>query len=220
MTNTFPFKAVIFDCDGVLVDTEHMTNILWQKGLNELGLELSYEQMLHYFAGKSVADNLQQAAELLGYPVPESFQQKLYQRFVHELQTNLQTINNIEYALQNIALPKAVATNTQRESLKLKLTRARLTDYFLDAVCVEDVDAAKPAPDVYLEAARRLNTNPQDCAAIEDSVVGIRAAAAAGMTVFAYAPGMNIQDQLAAGAVITFDDMINLPELLRNYTGY
>lgn len=217
MTSNFPFKAIIFDCDGVLVDTEHMTNILWQKGLKELGLELSYDQMLHYFAGKSVSDNLQQAAYLLGYAVPESFQQKLYQEFIHELQTNIKTIQNIEYALREIALPKAVATNTQRESLRLKLTQAKLEDYFQDTVCVEDVDAAKPAPDVYLEAARRLNKTPEDCAVIEDSVVGIRAAVAAGMTVFAYGPGMNVQDQLGAGAVISFNDMKDLPELLRNY---
>ncbi|MCE2030543.1 HAD family hydrolase [Sessilibacter corallicola] len=208
------FDAVIFDCDGVLVDTEHMINKLWQTMLSEIGLVLTDEEMMSYFSGKSLPDNITKAVELLGHPLPDHFRNDMAVRGQQLMATELERVPFIEETLLRINLPKAVGTNSFSESLDFKLHKADLTKHFQAYICIDHVEAPKPAPDIYLLAAETLGVNPEKCAVIEDSPIGIRAGVAAGMTVFAYAATMNEEEQKQAGASVCFTDMRELPGLL------
>lgn len=214
MKTDTPFDAVIFDCDGVLVDTEHMINKLWQTMLSEVGLSLTEEEMLFHFSGKSLPDNITTAEEMLGAPLPETFRSDMGVRGKKLMETQLKVVPFIETALNSIPLPKAVGTNSFSESLDFKLNRARLTHHFNALICIDHVESPKPAPDIYLLAAKKLGVKPEKCAVIEDSPIGISAGVAAGMTVFGYAATMDLEQQQKAGATKCFNDMRELPGLL------
>ncbi len=214
MKTESPFDAVIFDCDGVLVDTEHMINKLWQTMLSEIGLALTDDEMLFHFSGKSLPDNITTAVALLGEPLPNHFRNAMSERGQKLMETDLERVPFIEDTLNSIQLPKAVGTNSFSDSLDFKLNRANLTHHFNAFVCIDHVKSPKPAPDIYLLAAQKLGVNPDKCAVIEDSPIGVRAGVAAGMTVFGYAATMNKEEQKQAGAAVCFEDMRELPGLL------
>ncbi len=208
------YEAIIFDCDGVIVDTENMINEIFQDELAKLGLHLTHKEMDHYFSGYAATENLKTIAELLKAPVPEGFSEAVQNRFKAAMKENITPIPGVVDLLKKIKHPFAMATNSRTESLKFKLTKIGLIDTFKVRFCVEDVENPKPSPDLYLKAAEALNIEPKHCIAIEDSVAGITAAVSAGMTVYAYSASMDKEAQLNAGAVLTFDSMEELETLL------
>ncbi|MFT2111572.1 HAD family hydrolase [Marinomonas sp. 2405UD68-3] len=208
------YEAIIFDCDGVIVDTENMINKIFQEELAILGLNLTHKEMDHYFSGYAATANLITIAELLNAPVPDGFSEKVQSRFKDAMTESLTPIPGIIELLKKVKCPFAMATNSRTESLKFKLTKIGLLDTFKVRFCVEDVENPKPSPDLYLKAAEALQIEPQHCIAIEDSVAGITAAASAGMTVYAYSASMDKEAQLNAGAALTFDSMKELETLL------
>ncbi|WP_020407923.1 HAD family hydrolase [Hahella ganghwensis] len=215
----YPFEAVIFDCDGVLVDTERMANRVWKRMLAELDLHLDDRQLHAHFTGHTTELNLTTASRLLGAPLPEGFHGRLRQGFLDEvLSTGLPLIPHIEFALTSLKLPKAMATNALRQDMHFKLEKSGLRQFFTHCSCVEDVERPKPAPDIYLHTADILKIPASQCAVVEDSPAGIEAARAAGMTVFAYSADMIAEEQQSAGAVATFDDMRELNQLLKSYS--
>ncbi len=213
------FDAMIFDCDGVLIDTERLTNRIWQRKLAELGLHLENHELHHHFTGHTTAANLTRAVELLGKPLPDNFHQEMRDDFWEEVNRDLPLIPYVIDVLDTLTqirkLPLAMATNAAREDMEFKLERTGIGRYFRHTVCVEDVNHPKPAPDIYLFAANKLRVTPNRCAVIEDSPAGIKAATEAGMRVFAYSADMVAEKQLAAGAIATFDDMRELMPLLQ-----
>lgn len=208
------YEAIIFDCDGVIVDTENMINKIFQEELAKLGLNLTHKEMDHYFSGYAATANLITIAELLNAPVPDGFSETVQSRFKEAMTESLTPIPGIIELLKKIKCPFAMATNSRTESLKFKLDKIGLLDTFKVRFCVEDVENPKPSPDLYLKAASALQIEPQHCIAIEDSVAGITAAARAGMTVYAYSASMDKEAQLNAGAALTFDSMKELETLL------
>jgi HAD superfamily hydrolase (TIGR01509 family) len=208
------YEAIIFDCDGVIVDTENMINHIFQEELAKLGLILTHKEMDRYFSGYAASENLLKIEKLLKKPVPDSFSETVDSRFRKEMAANLTPIEGVTDLLKKIRLPIAMATNSRKESLTFKLTKIGLLDSFPVRFCVEDVESPKPKPDLYLKAAKALNIEPNKCIAIEDSVAGITAAVAAGMTVYAYSASMDKTDQLNAGAKLTFNSMKELESLL------
>jgi len=208
------YEAIIFDCDGVIVDTENMINEIFQEELAKLGLNLTHKEMDHYFSGYAASANLVTIAELLNAPVPDGFSDKVQSRFKEAMAANLTPIPGVIELLKKIKCPFAMATNSRTESLKFKLTKIGLLDTFKVRFCVEDVENPKPSPDLYLKAAAALHIEPKNCIAIEDSVAGITAAVSAGLTVYAYSASMDKEAQLNAGAALTFDSMKELETLL------
>lgn len=208
------YEAIIFDCDGVIVDTENMLNNIIQEELAKLGLILTHEEMDHYFSGYAASENLSTIQKLLKKPIPEHYSRTVDKRFRKEMNDHLTPISGVTELLKKIKHPIAMATNSRKESLTFKLTKVGLLDTFHVRFCVEDVDNPKPKPDLYLKAAKALNIEPKKCIAIEDSVAGITAAVAAGMTVYAYSASVNKTHQLNAGATLTFDSMKELESLL------
>ena len=213
------FEAIIFDCDGVLVDTERLTNRIWQRKLGSLGLHLQDHELHHHFTGHTTEANLLRASELLGGPLPDDFHPAMRDEFWEEINRDLPLIPHVIELLEALlpVVPMAMATNAARQDMAFKLERTGMDRYFSHTVCVDDVSRPKPAPDIYLFAADKLQIEPARCAVIEDSPAGIQAAVEAGMQVFAYSADMIAEKQKAAGALLTFDDMRQLLPLLHQH---
>jgi len=208
------FEAVIFDCDGVLVDTESISNRAWQIKLAETGVHLSLQQLQELLTGKTTQANLDDLSTLLGRPLSEDFSTQVNRLFRAKINQHLPLIPGIESALQNLPQPKATATNAKRRELDFKLARSGLKPYFEFTICCEDVAFPKPNPEMYLRAAKALKVANQRCLVIEDSIAGIQAGVAAGMTVFGYCRDTDKQGQMEAGARQCFTNMEMLPSLV------
>lgn len=210
----FPYKAVIFDCDGVIVDTETISNEIFTSMLHQIGLDIDEQTLLEKFTGFTNQETLKNAEHLLGKPLPETFDSEYRQRFHAIIHEHLEPINGVRELLDKITMPIAMATNARRKEMNMKLNKIGLSEKFITRFCVEDVKNGKPAPDIYLKAAEALKVDPKDCLVIEDSVAGIRAGCAAGMRVLAYSGAFDPVSQTAAGATACFKTMQELEVFL------
>lgn len=198
------FKAIIFDCDGVIVDTETISNKILQKKLMEYGLHLSDEEMHKHFSGFTAEDTVKTATALVGHPLPDTFKDDLRAEFRKVVEKELLPISGIPELLGKIKVPIAMATNSQRTGMEFKLQKVGLIDKFQHRFCVEDVAKPKPHPELYLKAAASLKVEPKDCLVIEDSAAGISAGVEAGMTVYGYCEATSEESQKKAGATMSF----------------
>ncbi|MDR7379998.1 HAD superfamily hydrolase (TIGR01509 family) [Rhodoferax ferrireducens] len=217
------FDAVLFDCDGVLVDSEPLTNGVLRDMLAERGWELSAAECMRFFVGKAVMDEVASIEKHTGQPVTEAWMSEFRSRRNQALQDQLLPIPNIHAAVQAIhtayAGGIACASGADRIKVELQLRKVGLIEYFDGRVFSgHEMPRSKPWPDVYLAAAAALQANPQRCAVVEDTVTGVRAGVAAGATVFGYAPAtsghVDAQTLREAGASATFTDMEHLAALL------
>jgi HAD superfamily hydrolase (TIGR01509 family) len=218
------FDAVLFDCDGVLVDSEPITNGVLRDMLEELGWKLTREECMRIFIGKAVKEERGLIEAHTGQPLTEAWMVRFRERRNEKL---VQEVQAIAGALQAVAALHerfegriACASGADRFKVELQLEKCGLLPYFEGRVFSgHELPRSKPAPDVYLAAAAALNVSPQRCAVIEDTVTGVTAGLAAGATVFGYSPpevGHSTPEALReAGAVRIFTDMAHLPELLR-----
>ncbi len=212
------FDLIIFDCDGVLVDSERISNTVFAEMLGELGLRFTLPQMFETFVGRSMAACVEIIERRLGRPVPADFLPRLTQRTNAAYAAQLQPVTGIEMVLNTLDLPFCVASSGTVEKMRTTLGTTGLLKYFDGRLfSVTEVVRGKPHPDIYLHAARRMNADPARCLVVEDSPVGVEAGTAAGMTVFGYAEIMEPRRLLAAGAVTTFRSMAQLPQLIAEY---
>ncbi len=209
------FDLLIFDCDGVLVDSERLQNEVFLLMLRELGLELTFEDMFERFVGHSMAYCMALVETMLGRAPPAAFLPQLQRRTFEAFRHGLTAVDGIVEALDRIALPTCVASGGDHEKIRFTLAHTGLWPRFAGRIfSVVDVPRAKPHPDVYLHAAATMGVPASRCAVVEDTPIGVTAAVAAGMTVFGYArltPAMRLA---GAGAYCTFADMRCLPDLL------
>lgn len=209
-------KLIIFDCDGVLVDSERITNEVFVEMLNELGLPLTLEDMFEQFVGHSMSQCLEKISGMLGKPPPPEFLPSFRARTTAALESQLMPIPGIEAALDEIALPYCVASSGDHAKMRTTLGITGLLPRFAGTLfSVTEVAHPKPAPDVFLYAAQQCGATPIDCVVIEDTPTGVKAGVAAGMTVFGYAALTPAHRLVAAGAHYVFNDMALLPRLLR-----
>lgn len=209
------FDLVIFDCDGVLVDSEPLSSRIFVEALAELGLTLTAQECVEAFVGRSPKANLETVERLLKGPLPTSFVPNLMAKASVVFSQELQAVPGIKVALEQIQLPVCVASGSSPELIRDNLTITGLLDRFADNIfSSNDVEHGKPAPDVFLYAAKKMQINPDRCAVVEDSIAGVQAGCAAGMTVFAYHGTFSAAALSEAGAHVLFDDMNRLPELL------
>lgn len=209
------FDLVIFDCDGVLVDSERITSRVFCDMLGELGLELTQDEMFQRFVGQAMDRCLVIIEQALGRPAPETFVPELRQRAAQALFEQVEPVPGVVDVLDRLPVPACVASAGERMKMQLTLGKTGLWNRFDGRIfSVEDVEHSKPAPDVYLLAAQSQGVAPERCAVIEDSAAGVTAGVAAGMTVFAYAADVPADRLREAGAHHLFDDMADLPVLL------
>lgn len=213
------FDMVAFDCDGVLVDSEPITNGVLAEMLNELGWKISVEETVRTFVGKLVRDEAAMIEARIGRPVPTDFYETFVARRNAGLEAGIEPVRNVQGAVETLAarnMPFCVASGADRAKMQLTLGRTGLLPFF-DGKMFSGMEVArtKPAPDVYLLAAQTMGVDPARCVVIEDTPTGIAAGLAAGMTVFGYAERIDATLLRAAGAAQVFDDMALLPELVR-----
>jgi HAD superfamily hydrolase (TIGR01509 family) len=209
------FDLVIFDNDGVLVDSEPVANRVLAGLLTEYGLPCTPEESIATFMGHSMRQVRAMVEARLGRPVPADLEARYFEQLFAEFERSLQPIPGIVDALQSIEPAVCVASSGTHERIRLTLGATGLWDRFGGRVfSAEDVPRGKPAPDLFLHAARALGADPRRCAVVEDSPAGVTAANAAGMTSFAFARLVSVERlRHATGAV--FADMRRLPALLR-----
>ena len=209
-------SAVLFDCDGVLADSEGLVNRMVALDLTERGWRLSPEQARETFLGMALPEMMPMIRARCG-TLPEDWGQALSRRIAQALHDGVEAIPGAVAALQAVAaagLPLAVASNSTRGELAAKLERLELTSFFGDRVfSYQDVPRPKPAPDMYLAAAKACGALPQDCVVVEDSLLGARAGIAAGCRVMGFARDTDARVLAAVGAV-PFASMAELPGLL------
>jgi HAD superfamily hydrolase (TIGR01509 family) len=217
------FEAVLFDCDGVLVDSEPLTNGVLRDMLAARGWDMSVDECMRFFVGKAVMDEVAAIEARTGQPVTDAWMAEFRARRNQTLQDQLEAVPNIHAAVHAIhagyAGRIACASGADRIKVELQLRKVGLSDYFDGRIFSgHEMPRSKPWPDVYLAAAAALQANPSRCAVVEDTVTGVRAGVAAGATVFAYAPASSCHvDARAlrdAGAWHTFTDMAELAMLL------
>jgi HAD superfamily hydrolase (TIGR01509 family) len=212
------FDAVLFDCDGVLVDSEPIANRVLTHSLNRLGLALTQAETEHHFVGLPLLQSMARIEALLGRSLPADWYPQYQAERDKALTAELQPVAGIVALLQHLQdkrIPMAVASGAEREKLDLNLRLTGLGSYFgPNTFSGSDVERSKPAPDVYLLAARKLGIEPRRCAVIEDTATGTRAGVAAGMTVFGYGARNDAQSLRDAGASRVFGDMAELPSIL------
>jgi HAD superfamily hydrolase (TIGR01509 family) len=211
------FELVIFDCDGVLVDSELITNRIFAEMLSELGITLSLDEIFDRFVGRSTPYCLQVVAGLLGHPVPDGFVDAYHARSAAALRSELKAVPGIEAVLAAVAAPYCVASSGTHEKMQITLGTTGLLPQFRGRMfSVTEVARSKPFPDVFLHAAKQSGVAASACAVIEDTPTGVHAGVAAGMTVFGYCAHTPRPRLIEAGAHYTFDRMGELLGLMTN----
>jgi len=196
-------RAVIFDCDGVLVDSEILALEVELAMLAEQGLHFAREDYVTRFMGLSYQafhDVMDAEARLrLGRPIPDAFRDQLAARLRQTMIARLTEVPGAGAAVARTLLPKAVASSSTREGLERKLKQVGLWGHFAPHVYSADhVTHAKPAPDLFLHAAQALGMAPEECLVLEDSINGVTAARRAGMPVWGFLGGGHAHDGLGA----------------------
>ncbi len=206
-------ELVIFDCDGVLVDSDRISLRIQAERISALGLEMSYEDCVRDFLGLGMPATLRILAERLGQPVPEEWEVELDAAVREGFRRELTPVRGIVEALDEIELPTCVASSGSHEKMRLTLGLTGLWDRFAGRIfSADEVQRGKPAPDLFLHAASRMSIPPERCIVVEDSPFGIAAARAAGMRTLGFAAATSAARLDGADAVFTA--MGNLPGLI------
>ncbi len=209
---------IIFDCDGVLVDSEPIAIRVSADMTAELGWHLTDEQIVQLFVGRSEPENLAQIEAHIGRPVPADWSTRFASRIraAHDLE--LTAVEGIIEALAAIAetgVPTCVASSGGPEKIRHSLSRFGMVDQFAGHIfSAAQVAHGKPAPDLFLFAARSMGADPARCVVVEDSRHGVTAARAAGMRALGYAGGVTPAEWLEGPDTTVFTDMRKLPELI------
>lgn len=208
-------EAVIFDCDGVLVDSERIANQVLAELLTEAGLPTTRDESMGLYMGRTMAACRALAEQRHGGPLPEAlFEEDYYERCFAAFARELRPVPGIESALaalEHAPIPYCVASSGPPKKIRTTLGHTGLLPRFEGRITsAVEVAHGKPAPDVFLLAAERLGAPPAACCVVEDSVLGVRAARAAGMRVLGFARDVAAEALAAAGAE-PFRDMRELP---------
>jgi HAD superfamily hydrolase (TIGR01509 family) len=216
------FDLVIFDCDGVLVDSEVISCRAHAATLTRHGYPITADQVLDRFLGVSDREARMTIEAELGHGLPDDFEAQMKQAALQRYANELRLVPHIAEAIAAIDLPKCVASSGTPEKIRHGLTCAGLYDILAPHIfSAVQVKRGKPAPDLFLFAAEQMKASPERCVVIEDSVPGITGAVAAGMTVLGFHGGSHCRPGhagtlRAAGAAATLDDMRQLPGLIAN----
>ena len=207
-------RAVIFDCDGVLVDTELVSNTVLAGLLTQAGLPTTLEYCLREYRGRSMQSVMELARQRHGAPLPEDLAERYYADMKEAFARDGRPVDGVVDALDRIELPSCVASSGPHHKMEVTLRRTGLWERFAGRIfSATEVRQGKPAPDLFLHAAREMGFHPASTAVVEDSVPGVLAARAAGMRALAFARDTDAGELAAAGGE-PFEDMAELPELL------
>jgi HAD superfamily hydrolase (TIGR01509 family) len=210
------FDLIIFDCDGVLVDSERLVVRVEAEIVTDLGWELTESDVIERFVGRPAAYMHQEIERHLGRSI--DWEAEFESRYREVFEAELEPVPGVTDALRHITIPTCVASSGSHDRMRLTLGKTGLLDHFRGRIfSVDDVENGKPAPDVFLHAAEKMGASPGRCAVVEDSMSGVIAGLAAGMTVFGFSGGVTNAESLSVGESVVFDDMAKLPALLLSH---
>ena len=217
------FQAVLFDCDGVLVDSEAITCGALRDMLDENGWRLSLAECMAHFVGHTVRSRADLIEAHTGKPLTDAFMDEFYRRRNHRLASDITVIDGIHDTVRHLHERCegriAVASGADRYKLEMMLQKVGLHHFFEGRIFSgHEMPRSKPHPDVYLAAAAHLQVDPVRCLVVEDTPVGVTAGVAAGATVWAYAPpSAPTQALVQAGAQRVFAHMSQLPVIFSEH---
>lgn len=210
-----PIELVIFDCDGVLVDSERLMVKVESEFLASYGWELGEQGVIDRFMGRAGAEVSAEITARLGDALPPDWEQELRARSVAAFEESLVPVDGIHEVLDALSLPTCVASSGAHEKMRITLGLTGLYDRFAGRIfSAVDVGRGKPAPDLFLHAAARMGADPAACAVVEDSRYGMMAARVAGMRAFGFVGGLSSAEALDGPGTVLFEDMRSLPGLL------
>ena len=214
-------EVVIFDCDGVLVDSETIALDQTRKALAAAGLHLTEAQALDRFLGRRLDTVLQIAEDEFGVQLPTGFSDRLNGEIIARFNKGLKGVEGVRRAVEGLEARVCVASSSGLERIRQSLALAGYEGLFgANIFSASMVAHGKPRPDIFIHTAREMGVAANDCLVIEDSIAGLQAASGAGMEAFAFVGGSHFNGasdlgSLAqAGALLTFDDMTQLPALV------
>ena len=207
------YDLIIFDCDGVLVNSEVISNQLLRDALAENGLEMSLKQVVETYVGRSMLAVVSISEQLLGRSLPDDFLDRLQEKTFAAFEEKLQAVAGVEnllIALQKRDVKYCVASSGTFEKMDITLGLTGLKYYFEDRIYnTSQVKRGKPYPDLFLYAAEQMDVEPARCLVIEDSLPGVQGGVAAGMEVIAYSVRGDCEKLRKAGGLV-FDDMTEI----------
>src|SRR5258707_3980615 len=210
-------ELVIFDCDGVLVDSEPVVNQVLIEFVAEFGIILEVHEAVTLFRGRKMAETVRIIEQKLGQQLPSDFIPRYRVRTSAAYESGLNSIEGIVAVLDQITLPFCVASNAPKDKTELALCVTGLLPYFANRIfSAYEVNSWKPEPALFLHAAHSLGAQPSNCVVVEDSLFGVQAAVAAGMRVLGYCNASEPAELalLEASGAQVFHRMRELPALL------
>jgi HAD superfamily hydrolase (TIGR01509 family) len=208
---------VIFDCDGVLVDSERLAVRTEARILASLGWPLSESEIVERFVGRSARHMQDEIESQLGRSV--DWESEFECRYREVFEQELVAVEGVVDALDQLSVPCCVASSGSQVKMHFTLGLTGLLERFEGRIfSADEVAHGKPAPDVFLYAAEQMGVAPRRCAVVEDSHAGVTAGLAAGMVVFGFAGGVTEASKLSLDGVVVFDDMRTLPAHLSGPT--
>ena len=208
------YKCIIFDCDGVLVDSEFISNETLVEMAQSVGLKIDMNIATKEFTGKSLESNFQFIESSINKKLPETFEAEFRNKSFKKFREELKPIKGIINLLPRLKIPFCVASSGPREKIILNLTTTSLIGYFNNNIfSCYDIGSWKPNPEIFLHAAKEMGFQPHECVVIEDTKTGIEAAKNGGFDVYAYVNDKLDKTLLNSGAII-FNNMDELEKLL------
>jgi HAD superfamily hydrolase (TIGR01509 family) len=212
---------VIFDCDGVLIDSELLACTVDAEELTSLGYRITAAEVVRRFAGVSASDMFAQIERAAGRALPADLNERIEKRVLERYRSDLRAVAGVAETVATLPWPYCVASSSRPSKLGLGLIETKLFDLFYPHIfSTVLVDNGKPSPEIFLYAARRMGARPEQCIVVEDSIAGITGARAAGMRAVGFVGGAHCADDhsddlSAAGAEVTFDNFTHLLDLVQ-----
>ncbi len=217
---------IIFDCNGVLVDSEPIAAVVAAQEFHRVGIRITPEVVARFFTGRRPADMFAEVEAATGQTLPANFPEIVSQAILRRFRTELRPTAHVKHALTWIRGLKCVASSSSLDRVRLSLETAGIMQFFEpNLFSASQVAHGKPAPDLFLHAARTMNVMPRDCIVVEDSPAGVAAAYAAGMRPIGFVGGSHANPHLGtqltqAGAQAVIVDMRALKSTIVALRGF
>jgi HAD superfamily hydrolase (TIGR01509 family) len=213
--NMRKYKCIIFDCDGVLVDSEPIANAVLVEMANAYGADIDLQYAMKHFKGGSMQGCVDKITELIKNPLPDNFVETYRKKSFEAFKKDVKPVEGVKTVLDNLDIPFCVASSGPVEKIKHNLELTGLLSYFENRIfSCYTINKWKPNPAVFLWAADIMKFKPKDCVIIEDSITGVKAAKNGGFDVFGFT-AHDYHNELEKEATLTFKAMEELHELLR-----
>lgn len=199
-------KCIIFDCDGILVDSETIANQVLLSMSASFGLKMTIEESIKNFNGRRLQKIFEKIEELTDKKLPDSFETDFRKQTFEAFKTDLKPVKGVKGFIEKLTVPYCVASSGPVEKITLNLTITGLLEKFENRIFSSyDINSWKPDPEIFLHACKQMGFEKEECIVIEDSVAGVIAAVTGGFKVFALANENNAQDLLDEGATVFYN---------------